>query len=756
MHAENPMATETDASRGATGPGARIARIARLAACLLALPAAAQAQYTYSIANNTVTIKRYIWAESVVAVPATIEGKPVVAIAQWAFSGSPNLTEVSIPAGVSSIGTGAFAWCDRLTQITVDGLNPAYLSENGVLFNKSKTQLIQYPGGKAGGYAIPSGVAAIGARAFYSCDGLTGVHIPSSVTSIGDGAFLGCTGLSVVAVPNSVGSIGNMAFAACRNLSGITVGSHVAALGSYAFGWCANLTGAYFLGTPPNRGTYVFGYSNNSIVYYVSGTSGWGSSYAGRPTAPFSPSTIVATPETRAVGFEAGATTFAVANAGAGTLTYTAIALDPWMTLTGGASGTGSGTIAISYLDNLGTTTRTGTVSITALGAAAPKSVTIVQEGRRLSISPASRFYSCAEAAGQTISVSANVAWTATASVPWITVTSGNAGTGNGATSFNVASNSDVIRTGTIEFSGGGINRTFTVNQWPAVSMPGVSADGDFDGDGAADIAVFHPTTGNWHLLFSTGAHWTLEWGWPQAVPVPADYNGDGMLDFAVYYPVTGNWYILESATGLSRVVQWGWSDAVPLPGDYDGDGKADIAVYHRATATWYFLCTSAGSYPVQWGFGGVIPAPADYDGDGIIDIGVYHPTSGMWYILQSGTGTMLQKAWGWIDAIPVPADYDGDGKADIAVFHRAAGNWYLSLSSGGSRTAQWGWPSVVPVPADYDDDGVADIAVYYPAAGDWYILQSTTETMVQSHLGASDMQSVLLYPVIHSWYQMP
>ena len=158
----------------------------------------------------------------------------------------------------------------------------------------------------------------------------------------------------------------------------------------------------------------------------------------------------------------------------------------------------------------------------------------------------------------------------------------------------------------------------------------------------------------------------------------------------------------------------------------------------------------------MQWGFGGVIPAPADYDGDGIIDIGVYYPTSGMWYILQSGTGTMLQKAWGWIDAIPVPADYDGDGKADIAVFHRAAGNWYLSLSSGGSRTAQWGWPSVVPVPADYDDDGVADIAVYYPAAGDWYILQSTTETMVQSHLGASDMQSVLLYPVIHSWYQMP
>ena len=88
MHAANPMATETDATRRLTGPGARIARIARLAVCLLALPAAAQAQYTYSIANNTVTIKKYIWAESVVAVPSTIEGKPVVAIEKWAFSGS--------------------------------------------------------------------------------------------------------------------------------------------------------------------------------------------------------------------------------------------------------------------------------------------------------------------------------------------------------------------------------------------------------------------------------------------------------------------------------------------------------------------------------------------------------------------------------------------------------------------------------------------------------------------------------------------
>ena len=82
-----------------------------------------------------------------------------------------------------------FDGCTGLTSIVVDASNPVYSSQDGVLYNKAKTMLIQYPGGKSGGFIIPGSVTSIGDYAFYGCTGLTSVTIPDSVTSIGDGAF---------------------------------------------------------------------------------------------------------------------------------------------------------------------------------------------------------------------------------------------------------------------------------------------------------------------------------------------------------------------------------------------------------------------------------------------------------------------------------------------------------------------------------------------------------------------------------------
>ena len=373
-----------------------------------------------------------------------------------------------------------------------------------------------------------------------------------------------------------------------------------------------------------------------------------------------------------------------------------------------------------------------------------------------LSVSPVGRAHSAAGASGQLLQVAANVPWTATASSPWISISSGAAGSGNGTVTYGVAANAGAVRAGTITVTGGGITRTFAVNQWPVPATPGVSAEGDVDGDGAADFSVFHPATGNWHVLFGAGARWVLPWGWAATVPVPADYNGDGMLDFAVYHPATGNWHIQNSGSVGARVVQFGWSTTVPLPGDYDGDGKADLAVFHQAQGRWHFLCTTAGRYSVPWGWSTTIPVPADYDGDGKIDIAVYHPPSGLWQILKSSTGGAIQKTWGWSTALPVPADYDGDGKADVAVFHRETGTWRIFYSGGGSRTKQFGWSSTIPVAADYDGDGAADLAVYHPATGNWHILKSTTGGIRVQNWGWSAAKPTLLYPLIHSWFGLP
>ena len=100
-----------------------------------------------------------------------------------------SLTNASIGNGVTKIGYNAFGVCTSLTTIAVDPLNSAYSSVDGILFNKSQTTLIDYPGGKVGGYTIVSGVTNIGDYAFADCPGLTSLTIPTSVTTIGSWAF---------------------------------------------------------------------------------------------------------------------------------------------------------------------------------------------------------------------------------------------------------------------------------------------------------------------------------------------------------------------------------------------------------------------------------------------------------------------------------------------------------------------------------------------------------------------------------------
>ena len=115
----------------------------------------------------------------------------VTSIGNGAFSNCISLTSIEMPASVTSIGTGPFGGCFKLKEIIVNEQNPNYLSEEGVLFNKEKTLLIQYPAGKeAVSYDIPTGVTSIGEWAFQGCSSLIKVTIPEGVTSIGSGAFI--------------------------------------------------------------------------------------------------------------------------------------------------------------------------------------------------------------------------------------------------------------------------------------------------------------------------------------------------------------------------------------------------------------------------------------------------------------------------------------------------------------------------------------------------------------------------------------
>ncbi|MGA2864305.1 MAG: leucine-rich repeat domain-containing protein [Verrucomicrobiota bacterium] len=302
---------------------------------LLALPAVVEAQFNYTTNNGTITITKYIGPGGAVTIPRTIQGLPVTSIGANAFTDCTNLSNVTIPNSVASIGDGAFDHCTSLTTvmipdsvtsiglypffscisltaITVDALNSVYSSVDGVLFNKSQTTLIQCPAGKAGSYTIPSSVTSIGGwafsvctsltnvtirnsvtnigdSAFGGCRSLTSVTIPDSVTSIGDRAFQGCSGLTTVTIPDSVTSIRDGAFDGCTGLATVTIGSGITSISGSAFYYCTSLTSVYFQGNAPTIGWGVFDDDNKPIVYYLPGTTGWGTTFAGLPAFLWDP-----------------------------------------------------------------------------------------------------------------------------------------------------------------------------------------------------------------------------------------------------------------------------------------------------------------------------------------------------------------------------------------------------------------------------------------------------------------------------------
>ena len=168
-------------------------------------------------------------------------GANVTSIAGWAFANCDSLISISIPKSVTSIGQEAFMDCTNLTSITVDAQNSVYSSVAGVLFNKSQTMLIEYPGGKTGNYTVPTSVTSIGYDAFIECSSLTGITIGPNVTNIMDSAFYSCYGLTNIVIPNSVTSIGGYVFQDCINLVSVTLGTNIASIGYAAFTSCSSL-----------------------------------------------------------------------------------------------------------------------------------------------------------------------------------------------------------------------------------------------------------------------------------------------------------------------------------------------------------------------------------------------------------------------------------------------------------------------------------------------------------------------------------
>ncbi len=163
-------------------------------------------------------------------------------IGDGVFWGCSNLSDITIPDSIISIGTNVFydtAWYNNQS----DG--DLYL---GKVYYKYKGTM---PTGT--NIAVTEGTTMIVSNAFDTCTSLASITIPNSVTSIGSYTFKGCTGLTSIIIPNNVTSIGTYAFYSCTGLKSITIPNSVTNIGMYAFGNCTGLTNI----TIPNRITKI-------------------------------------------------------------------------------------------------------------------------------------------------------------------------------------------------------------------------------------------------------------------------------------------------------------------------------------------------------------------------------------------------------------------------------------------------------------------------------------------------------------------
>ena len=215
--------------------------------------------------------------EKLIYCPAKKSGEYIVpksikSVTDYAFEDCNSLESIVLPESMPKFSLYGLECCPSLKSIKVTGNNAYYSAEDGVLFNKDKTEIYVFPCNKEGNYTIPNSVTEISSNQFSQCTGLTGITIPNTVTEIGYSAFNGnlksikvsegnkyfcsydgvlfnkdkteilfCVGnKKEFVIPNGVKSISG-AFNDCSNLTSVTIPNSVTSIYN-GFNNCPNLT----------------------------------------------------------------------------------------------------------------------------------------------------------------------------------------------------------------------------------------------------------------------------------------------------------------------------------------------------------------------------------------------------------------------------------------------------------------------------------------------------------------------------------
>ena len=217
--------------------------------------------FTYTETETAVTITGFVGKETVVIIPAEINGKPVTKIGTSAFQAKTKITSVTIPASVTEIATSAFRACSGLTE---------------VVLNEGLTKIGQFAfnGAKLARVVLPSTVKTIEQYAFYNVKTLGDIDL-ANVQTIGGGAFSGCTALGSTAagirivLPETVKSLGVNAFQNCTSIVRVDwYAAKISASGSAdqpAFQGCTGINEVRIYPTAVNLPSFMF-YKSSKVA----------------------------------------------------------------------------------------------------------------------------------------------------------------------------------------------------------------------------------------------------------------------------------------------------------------------------------------------------------------------------------------------------------------------------------------------------------------------------------------------------------
>lgn len=212
-------------------------------------------------------------------------------INSYAFYNCSVLTDVVLPGELSTISPMAFSECSSIENIDASKCS-SYVYEDGLLMNKSRTNIARASVKLMGDVYIPDGVTTIEAGSFSVCAGIERLFIPSSVEYIGDDAFgycvslksidfseglktiapiafKNCTSLQTLDLPTTLTEIGDGAFYNCPTLSRVMIAENTQKIGEGAFVNCQSLPQLSIPKSVTSIGDNAFGYALNEDGTYT-------------------------------------------------------------------------------------------------------------------------------------------------------------------------------------------------------------------------------------------------------------------------------------------------------------------------------------------------------------------------------------------------------------------------------------------------------------------------------------------------------